>query len=693
MRTPDATAADSQQPLGDTDTDRRLSLRPLLRFADPAFEQRFIGHYVSTYLRYAQVSLLLGVLLVFGDYAIDRMAHGASAANALRLTAAIPVLLSGLGYTLLPRARLGWQPVMAAFIFTIAVCLFTILARLDAEGGQGLRSWVGILNFTFLEFYCFVILGLQFRYALVSGVAILLAFVAALPGYASFGPTDVAYWSYHVVTLFILAAGLGWWREFLLRKEFVARISLDDSRAAAERWALQLAHYDDVTGLPNRRLFATLATPTLERTRRGGTGCAILHVQVTGLSAVNHLFGRSHADGLVADIAQRLRNCIRGSDIAGASVPVDERGVVARLGDSAFSVLVADIDSQERTSLVAQRLAHAVSQPIKLDSTLSANPIGLAAHIGIAMFPGDADELADLCRCAEHAARVARDGGGSQHAFFDEALNARARERLQLEGELRQALQDDQLHLHYQPKIDVRDGSLVGAEALVRWQHPTRGLLGPSEFIDLAEDSGLIGALTERVMQAACCDLRRWADAGLRSIPISVNLPAPSLADPALPERLETLLSQHALHPSRLVLELTETMVMRDMDAAVDVLVRLRGKGFGLSLDDFGTGYSSLTHLRNLPIGELKIDRSFITDVAHGGRDAAIAISVITLARELGLRTVAEGVENTAQSSYLQSRGCWVQQGFLFSGPVAPSVFENQLRAGHLYAFGCRSSG
>jgi len=232
-----------------------LPLRLLLRFAGAAFERRFIKHYLAFYLRYAQVSLLLGIALIAGDFLVDRIAHGAGEANLLRLTIALPVLMGGLAYSLLPIARKYWQPVMAGFIVTVALCLFAILIRIDAEAGTGLKTWVGVLNFTFLEFYCFVILGVQFRYALPSGLAILAAFLYALWLHADLLHAQAAFWTYHVVTLFILAAGIGWWREFVLRMQFAAQTEVDDSRLAAEQRAHRLAHFDEATGLPNRRLF------------------------------------------------------------------------------------------------------------------------------------------------------------------------------------------------------------------------------------------------------------------------------------------------------------------------------------------------------------------------------------------------------------------------------------------------------
>jgi len=674
MRVPDAMTPGAN----DAGPAAALPLRLRLRFADAAYELRFVKHYVAFYFRYAQVSLGLGVLLVFGDYLVDRMASIDGPANLLRLTTAVPVLLVGIGYSLMPKARRHWQPVMASFIVTVALCLIGILVRIDDEGGNGLKSWVGVLNFTFLEFYCFVILGVQFRHALAAGAAILAAFEYALWVHAGLSLPEAAYWSYHVVTAFTLAAGIGWWREFLLRKEFMARAELDDSRIAAEQRALRLSHYDEVTGLPNRRLFGELAAPALDRSRRSGVGCAVLHARIDRFSSVNDVYGRSQGDAVLAGIAQRLRSSIRGGDLTATSPTGEDPGVVARLGDNAFSILIADLDGQERASVVAQRLLAVVAQPVIVDG----QPMMLSASIGISMFPGDAQDLVGLTRCSEQASRAAAECGGAQHMFFDEALNARARDRVVLENELRQAIQAGQLCLHYQPKVDARSGLLVGAEALVRWQHPERGLLPPGHFIAMAEESGLIEPLTDWVLNAACSSLRRWSDQGLGELPLSVNLPASSLADARLLDQLDGLMQHYDLNPSCLMLELTETMVMRDVASTIEVLGRLREKGFGLSLDDFGTGYSSLSYLKRLPMSELKIDRAFITDAARGGRDGALAAAIITLGNELGLQVVAEGVETAEQSEFLLSRGCAMQQGYLFSRPVPQAAFEQMLKTG-----------
>ena len=455
-------------------------------------------------------------------------------------------------------------------------------------------------------------------------------------------------------------------------------------RVQAAQRIRQLAHYDEVTGLPNRRFFAELADPALERARRNGTGCAILHADIDRFTGVNDVYGRNQGDTVLNTIAQRLRAWIRGGDLAGSNHAPAEQGVLARFGDNAFTILIVDLDSQEQAALVAQRLLAVIAQPILIDSPPAPPTLVLSASIGIALFPDDAPDLAGLTRCAEQAAHAAKYDGRARHRFFDEALNTQTMDRLMLETELRDAIGAGQLRLYYQPKVDARDGRIVGAEALVRWQHPQRGLLPPDRFIGLAEASGLIVPLTDWVLDTACHSLRDWADRGLRIVPLSVNLPMSSMADARLLDQLDELTQRYLLRPESLMLEVTETMLMQDVASVVSLLDRLRTRGYGLSLDDFGTGYSSLSYLKRLPMDELKIDRMFITDAARGGRDGALAAAVITLGSELGLQLVAEGVETAEQSAFLLGRGCHVQQGFLFSRPLPPAAFEELLGMGSI---------
>ena len=285
---------------------------------------------------------------------------------------------------------------------------------------------------------------------------------------------------------------------------------------------------------------------------------------------------------------------------------------------------------------------------------------------------------------AVFAVHAAQDAGRAQHRFFDERMNADAATRLLLEAELRRAISFEELRLYFQPKVDAATGRIVGAEALVRWQHPDRGMLSPLEFIPLAEETGLILPLTDWVLEAACSHLRAWLDAGLATVPLAVNLSALSIAGTTLSTQLDRLIERFGLTAASLTLEMTETMLMRDARAAILQLETLRGRGYGLSLDDFGTGYSSLSYLKRFPVDELKIDRAFVTDLERGGRDAALTAAIIALSRELGLKVVAEGVETRAQSEFLLKRGCRVQQGYLFSKPVPAAAFAQLLRTGSM---------
>jgi diguanylate cyclase (GGDEF)-like protein len=451
---------------------------------------------------------------------------------------------------------------------------------------------------------------------------------------------------------------------------------ITDRVQAAER-IRQLACYDETTGLPNRRFFVDLAAPSLERARRNGSTCAVIHVDINRFASVNDALGQAAGDAVLNVMAQRLQSWIRGYDLVAGGPAAADHGVVARVGSNAFTLLIEDLAGQAQAATVARRLIDAIAQPIELAS----QSLVLTASMGIALFPTDAQDAAGLTQCAEQAMHVAKAAGRGQRRFFDEALNKRAASLLQRETELRHAIEAGQLRLHFQPKRDACRGAWAGAEALVRWQHPERGLVPPSDFIPLAEETGLVLPMTDWLLEAACAQLRAWADARLPCLPLSVNLAAPSLADPGLPGKLNALIRRFNVPASSLVLEITETMLMRNVESLVERLQALRSQGYGLSLDDFGTGYSSLSYLKRFPIDELKIDRAFVTDVASGGRDSALAIAIIALARGLELRVVAEGVETVEQSAFLLQHGCNLQQGYLFSKPLAADAFEILLRA------------
>jgi diguanylate cyclase (GGDEF)-like protein len=447
-------------------------------------------------------------------------------------------------------------------------------------------------------------------------------------------------------------------------------------RVVAQEQIRQLADYDSITGLPNRQFFGKLVQPSLEQARRQGSRCAMLHLDIDQFKAVNDALGRQLGDAVLKTMAERLRGWIRSGDIASAHPSTGAQGVLARVGSNAFTLLITQLADQEQAGVVAQRLLKAIAQPIELQG----QALVLTASIGIAVFPDDADDQPSLNRAAEQAVYAAKAGGRAQHRFFDEQMNLQARTRLQNEVDLRRAIAAGELRLHFQPKVDSSTGHIVGAEALVRWQHPERGLLPPVAFIPLAEETGLILPLTDWVLEAAVRSLREWLDAGLPALQLSVNLAAPSLADGALLEKLDGLLQRFGLEPDCLMLEMTETMLMQDVQRCITLLNALRQRGYGLSVDDFGTGYSSLVYLKRFAVDELKIDRAFVSDVVQGTKGGTLASAIIALARELGLSVVAEGVETEVQRAFLQRHGCMLHQGYLYAKPVPAEVFEAMLR-------------
>jgi len=453
-------------------------------------------------------------------------------------------------------------------------------------------------------------------------------------------------------------------------------------RVQAQERIRQLAHFDATTGLPNRQFFTDLAGPSIELARRHGSMCAVLHVDVDRFKSVNDALGRVHGDAVLVELAERMRECIRASDLAslhaaGPATPCAQ-GTLARVGANAFTLLITDLAAQGHAALVAQRLLDAVGKPFEVAS----QRLVLTASIGIAIFPDDAQDMPRLTRCAEQAVYAAKAAGRAQHRFFNAAMNEQAMDRLQMEADLRRAIVQGELVLHFQPKVDAASGAIVGAEALVRWQHPERGMVPPMAFIPLAEETGLVVPLTDWVLEAVCRTSRGWRDAGLRSLPLSVNLAATCLVDMVLVDKLDLLIARFGLSPTDLILEMTETMLMVDVQAGIALLQALRARGYGLSLDDFGTGYSSLSYLKRFPMDELKIDRTFVTDAARGSRDGALAAAIIALGREMGLRVVAEGVETPEQKRFLLGHGCSEQQGFLYSRPLPTGEFARLLRAG-----------
>ncbi|WP_162520898.1 putative bifunctional diguanylate cyclase/phosphodiesterase [Pseudaquabacterium pictum] len=443
-------------------------------------------------------------------------------------------------------------------------------------------------------------------------------------------------------------------------------------RVEAERRIRHLALHDGLTGLPNREFFLRLATRVLEQARHGNATCAMLQIDIDRFKSVNDALGSDAGDEVLRIVAQRLQDHTRAGDVTAASDATTQTGVLARVGGNAFTVLLAGIGRPEHAARAAERLCQVVAEPITVNGT----ELKLTAAVGIALFPRDSTEAGGLIRYAEQALYAAKSAGAGERRFFDEAMNAQASARLAREAELRRAIAGGELRLYLQPKIDSTSGEMRSAEALVRWQHPERGLLLPGEFIPLAEETGQITELTAWVLDEVCALATRCKRAGLREQPIAVNVAASCFMADGLVERLDQLVRSHHMSPQALVLEVTESMLMKDLDRAVERLQELHAHGFKLSLDDFGTGYSSLAYLKRFPIDELKIDRSFVIDVDHGEKESALVEAIVTLAHRLNMQVVAEGVETPSQAAALQRLGCHLHQGYLYARPMPAQAYE-----------------
>jgi diguanylate cyclase (GGDEF)-like protein/PAS domain S-box-containing protein len=436
-------------------------------------------------------------------------------------------------------------------------------------------------------------------------------------------------------------------------------------RKAAEERIHYLAYYDNLTGLPNRTLLYKLIDQALAEARRNRLHGAILFVDLNRFKPINDSLGHGIGDRLLQQVAERLRNAVRTED------------VVARLGGDEFVVALFDISRREHAAMVAQKLIATLDTPFMIDG----HELRVGVAIGISVYPRDGFETETLLRMADIAMYRSKETGQDGYTFYSREMNQRALERLRIESGLRHGIEQNELLLHYQPKVDITTGHIVGVEALVRWQHPDLGLMPPDAFIPIAEESGLIVRLSAWVLDAALEQTRAWSDAGLPGIKVAINLSARDFS-PGLADRLQALLKQHDVSPSRVELEITEGMLTHSSDEVIAMMDSLTALGVSLSLDDFGTGYSSLAYLKRFPIDTLKIDRSFVTGIPQDGNDCAIAGAIISMAQRLGHRVIAEGVETREQLEFLKSLGCQEIQGHYFSPPVTASKFESMLKSG-----------
>ena len=430
----------------------------------------------------------------------------------------------------------------------------------------------------------------------------------------------------------------------------------------AEETIQRLAYVDELTGLPNRSAFSRELARALDEAREREATLAVMLFDLDQFKLINDTLGHHAGDQVLRAVAERLQQRL------------PSRHTLARLGGDEF-MLLADVGHIAAAESLAGEVLDALSKPFPYEG----QELHVAASIGVSVFPRDGSDAETLVRRADSAMYQAKSHGRNTYQTYSQAMELAAHGRFNLHSGIRRALAEGEFVLHYQPLIDAREGRIVGAEALVRWQHPERGLVYPDEFIPILEDTGLIVPVGEWVIREACSDAKRWADADLEGSLVSVNLSARQVLQPDLVPLMERVLAESGLSPDRLSLELTETAVLQNMDAAVRVLSDLRGLGIEAVLDDFGTGHSSLSHLRQLPVRGVKIDRSFVSDVPRSDEARTIVSGVVALGHALNLTIAAEGVETEPQSRFLRSLDCDVLQGFLFGRPQPAEEFEGLL--------------
>jgi diguanylate cyclase (GGDEF)-like protein/PAS domain S-box-containing protein len=439
--------------------------------------------------------------------------------------------------------------------------------------------------------------------------------------------------------------------------------------STARRMALQITHtaqHDFLTGLPNRMLLYDRIGQAISLAPRHMKKIAVLFLDLDGFKHINDSLGHSVGDQLLRSVARRLVECVRDSD------------TVSRQGGDEFVALLSEVDDADDAAMTAGRMLQVVAEAHSIDQ----HDLHITASIGVSVYPDDGLDAESLIKNADTAMYQAKEWGRQGYQFFKPAMNVRAVERQSIEESLRRAVERGEFALHYQPKINVATGAITGAEALIRWTHPTRGLVSPAQFIPIAEDCGLILPIGNWVLFEACKQARAWVDAGLPLTTIAVNISAMEFRNKDFLDGVFAVLGQTRLDPRYLELELTESVLMRRAESAVAILQTLREKGVKVAVDDFGTGYSSLSYLRRFPINALKIDQSFVREISTPPRETTTAAAIISMARSLNLRVIAEGVETREELRFLEAQHCEEAQGYYFSKPVPPEQFAGLLRSG-----------
>ncbi len=445
-------------------------------------------------------------------------------------------------------------------------------------------------------------------------------------------------------------------------------------RKHAEERIQYLATHDILTGLPNRMMFSRLLNQAIESARRHERQFAILFVDLDRFKIINDTMGHDAGDELLKEMAKRFRQSLRAVDVVGR--PQEKNDIVGRLGGDEFIILIEEVSNLNQVATLAQRVLSAAMKPM----VILGEECRVTASIGISVYPSDGDDEQTLMRNADMAMYFAKEEGKNNFQFYSQNTQSQAFERLSIETNLRKALERNELYLEYQAKMNFKTGAITGVEALLRWKNPILGLVTPTQFIPVAEETGMIVPIGRWVIKTACAQNIAWQRQGLPPVRMAVNLSLRQLMDDKLLEDITAALNDSGMAPNLLEMEITESMVMYKPERLIEALTKIKNMGVRLALDDFGTGYSSLAHVKQFPIDTLKIDRSFIRNLSQNSEDKAIIEAIIAMGKTLSLNVVAEGVETMAQDEFLREHICDEMQGYYFSKPVAPDQFADLLR-------------
>ncbi len=467
--------------------------------------------------------------------------------------------------------------------------------------------------------------------------------------------------------------------DYLVKGEINAPLLERSIRYAIERKRTEahiyhMAYYDGLTSLPNRVLFQDRLKQAISASERHKNMTAILFLDLDNFKRVNDTLGHFWGDELLKGVAERLMSVMRKSDSVARHSCND---LFARLGGDEFTVLLNVIKEAREASKAAQRIVELLSKPFMLDGS----EIFISSSIGIAIYPDDGTDVSTLLKNADAAMYHAKEHGKNNYQYYKQYMNAAAFDRLTLENDLRRAIEQDGLILYYQPQISTVNGAVIGLEALIRWQHPDKGIILPSDFIPLAEDTGLIIPISEWVLKTACRQIKAWQAEGHKIVPVSVNLSSRQFQQEDFITILSGILDESGIDPHNLILEITEGTIMQNTETVFDLLHELNEMGLLLTIDDFGTGYSSLSYLKKFPIHAIKIDRAFVSEINTNDDDAAIAMAIISMAHSLKLKVVAEGVETKDQLMMLCDQKCDAIQGYFFSPALHPENISEILEA------------